>query len=341
MQTYEWGEFKENTGWKAFRVAVEEAGQIVAGAQVLVKPLPFKLSSLAYVPRGPLVDWRNENAAKKLLATIHDIAHKERSFVLKIEPALPHSPDLVSELVAHGFSPSQYCNQPRCSMVIDLEPELETIMARMHKSTRYNIRYANRKGVVIHEGSADDLPTFFGLLQLRAKRGGFPTRTFDYYASEWDTLARHSRMKLFVASHNEEVLAMRMLANFGGKAATFHSGHLDNHRNLKPNELLMWECIRWAKAQGCQKYDVWGVPDEIGEMLKRGEPLPNNNNGRDNNGGLWGAYHFKRGFGGEFVYYVGAYDYVYTRPLYQLMDKAVLQLGSLDKLAQLGDRLKF
>jgi lipid II:glycine glycyltransferase (peptidoglycan interpeptide bridge formation enzyme) len=57
-------------------------------------------------------------------------------------------------------------------------------------------------------------------------------------------------------------------------------------------------------------------------------------------GGLWGVYHFKRGFGGDLVYYVGAYDFVYSRSRYRLMNTAMTRLGSLEKLVQLGDRLR-
>jgi lipid II:glycine glycyltransferase (peptidoglycan interpeptide bridge formation enzyme) len=96
----------------------------------------------------------------------------------------------------------------------------------------------------------------------------------------------------------------------------------------------MWESIKWAKARGCTTYDVWGIPDEIGAHLYLGHPLPQNQTA-----GLWGVYRFKRGFGGDIVYYVGAYDFVYSPLLGRLMNAVLARLGSADKLAQLGDRL--
>ena len=52
-QSWEWGAFKEKFGWKVSRVAVEDGGVLIVGAQLLVKPLPVRWS-IAYVPRGPV-----------------------------------------------------------------------------------------------------------------------------------------------------------------------------------------------------------------------------------------------------------------------------------------------
>ena len=334
MQTYEWGTFKETLGWKAVRLAVEQDGQLVAGAQMLIKPLPLGLASVAYVPRGPLLRWEDESVAQALLSAMHAAARRYRAILLKIEPADRCSSVMQQRLQANGFCLSGYNNQPRCSMLIDLTPDNDTILANMHKTTRYNIRYSARQGVVIREGTDGDLNTFCHLMEYTAKRASFPARSPSYYRQEWGTFRPLGRLKLLLAIYEGEVLAARMPVAFGGKAATFHSASFGTHRDLKPNELLMWESIQWAKSQGCTLYDVWGIPDEVGEHLYQGQPLP-----VKQGGGLWGVYEFKRGFGGDVVYYVGAYDYIYSRSLYRLISALIARLGSIDRLAQVGDWL--
>jgi peptidoglycan pentaglycine glycine transferase (the first glycine) len=326
--------FKEALGWKAVRLAVEQEGQLVAGAQMLIKPLPLGLSSVAYVPRGPLLHWEDEPVARVLLSAMHKTARQHRAISLKIEPSVHCSSAMQQRLQAIGFCPSGYNNQPRCSMVVDLTPDDDTILANMHKMTRYNIRYSARQGVVIREGAESDLDTFCQLMECTARRAGFPARSPEYYRQEWATFAPLGSLKLFLAMYEDQVLAAMVPAAFGGKAAMLHNVSLDTHKNLKPNQLLMWECIRWAKSQGCALYDVWGIPDEVGEHLYRNQPPP-----PEQTGGLWGVYRFKRGFGGDVVYYVGAYDYIYSKPLYRLMTIVMARLGSVDKLAQLGDHL--
>jgi len=334
MQSYEWGTFKEAMGWKVIRLAVEQDGRWVAGAQVLVKPLPLGLASIAYVPRGPLVHWEDEAVARALLSAMHSAARRYRAISLKIEPVAPYSAALQQRLESYGFRRNALNNQPQCTMLIDLTPDTDTILAGMHKTTRYNIRYSARQGVAVDEGHESGLNNFCQLMEHTAMRAGFPARSQAYYRREWEALAPLSRLKLFTATYQGEVLAVRMPAAFAGKAATLHSASYDAHRNLKPNELLMWESIQWAKSQGCTTYDVWGIPNEVGEHLALGKPLP-----EERKGGLWGVYDFKRGFGGEVVYYAGTYDYIYSKPLHWLMNSAVSLLGSVDRLAQLGDRL--
>jgi len=334
MQSYEWGTFKESLGWKAIRLAVEQNGRLVAGAQMFVKPLPLGLASIAYVPRGPLLEWEDQAVTQTLLSAMHASARRHRAILLKIEPAVRYSSEMQQQLKSYGFRRSSFNNQPQCSMLIDLTPDTDTILASMQKTTRYNIRYSARKGVVVRKGTEADLDTFYRLLEFTARRANFPIRSREYYRQEWNTLVPHNYLRLFLAMYGDEVLAARMSAVFGNKAATLHSGSFDTHRELKPNELLMWESLKWAKAEGCTTYDVWGIPDEIGAHLYLKQPLP-----EEQKGGLWGVYSFKRGFGGDVVYYVGAYDFVYSSPLYWLMNTVVTRLGSLEMLARLGDRL--
>jgi lipid II:glycine glycyltransferase (peptidoglycan interpeptide bridge formation enzyme) len=85
LQSWEWGVFKEKLGWKAFRIAVEESGCLVAGAQLLVKPLPLALS-IAYVPRGPIGRWLDCGAAELLLTELSREARRQGASFLKIEP---------------------------------------------------------------------------------------------------------------------------------------------------------------------------------------------------------------------------------------------------------------
>ena len=70
-----------------------------------------------------------------------------------------------------------------------------------------------------------------------------------------------------------------------------------------------------AKARGCSSYDLYGVPDHSLEVLEA--------HFRERRDGLWGVYRFKRGFGGQLVRGVGAYDYVYNKPLHWVYRRLV------------------
>jgi lipid II:glycine glycyltransferase (peptidoglycan interpeptide bridge formation enzyme) len=96
-----------------------------------------------------------------------------------------------------------------------------------------------------------------------------------------------------------------------GKRATYLYGASSNtHRDAMPTYLIQWEAMRWARAQGCTEYDLWGVPDASPQTLEA--------EFTERSEGLWGVYRFKRGFGGELRRSAGPWDRVYNRPLYNL-----------------------
>ena len=76
--------------------------------------------------------------------------------------------------------------------------------------------------------------------------------------------------------------------------------------------------MRWARANGCTTYDLFGIPDEVGQDPDRYARLA-----VDRTDGLWGVYRFKRGFGGRTVRYVGAYDDACIRPLYWAYSRVI------------------
>jgi lipid II:glycine glycyltransferase (peptidoglycan interpeptide bridge formation enzyme) len=326
LQSWQWGQLKAAFGWQAVRVGVEDGERLVAGAQVLFRCLPpsFPYLSIAYVPKGPILDFDNQEISEALLSAIHCLARQKRAMLLKIEPELPHSPSVVRQLQACGFRPSPQTIQPRSTIHIDLRADLDEILARMKSKTRYNVRLAGRKGVLVREGTADDLPIFYRLVELTGKRDGFAVHSRGYYETAYRLFVppgndRNSSLaRLFLATYHDKVIAGLMVFAFGQRAWYMYGASSDRERKRMPNHLLQWQAIRWARERGCLTYDLWGIPDEVGE-----EPGKYKRTVTDRQGGLWGIYRFKQGFGGQVVRYVGAYDYVYRPALAWLYNKVV------------------
>jgi lipid II:glycine glycyltransferase (peptidoglycan interpeptide bridge formation enzyme) len=336
MQSWEWGDFKEALGWKAFRIAALKQGRIVAGVQMLIRRVPPGLVSLAYAPRGPVGDWLDEEITPPLLCELHRVARHHRAIFLRIEPPLLNGSPGAQALARHHFRRSSYTNQPRATLIVDLAQGLDQVMARMHHKTRYNIRYAAKKGVTIRVGGLEDLATFCSLMHITGRRGGFSPRAPDYYRSEWETFAAGERIRLLIASYQGETLAVNMSAVFGEHAAYLHGASSGEHGNVQPNYLLMWEAIQWAKAQNCRTFDLWGIPDEVGLAVYAGDDLPVSSR----TDGLWGVYRFKRGFSNNVVLYMSAHDYVYSPPLYALVTNKLFNTGLLDRIAVRIDALR-
>lgn len=310
LQSWQWGQFKAAFGWQAVRVGVADEGHLVAGAQVLLRPLPFfPHLSIAYIPKGPVLDFGHREMAEALWSAIHHLARQKRAILLKIEPELPDSPVAAKQLQTWGFRPGRTV-QPRSTIHIDLRASLDEILARMKPKTRYNVRLAARKDVLVREGTAEDLPLFYRLMKVTGRRDGFAVHSRDYYETAYRLFVPTGLARLFLATYQDEVIAGLMAFAFGRRAWYLYGASADKERHRMPNHLLQWEAIRWAKQQGCLTYDLWGIPDEVGA-----EPEKYKSTVTNHPGGLWGVYRFKQGFGGQIVRYVGAYDYTYRPAL--------------------------
>ncbi|MEW6443896.1 MAG: peptidoglycan bridge formation glycyltransferase FemA/FemB family protein [bacterium] len=335
LQSWEWGDFKEKLGWKAFRIAVTLAGQIVAGAQLLIKPLLPAIASLAYVPRGPVGRWTTDGeAASLLLAELHRVAREHRAVLLKLEPPLPDGEGAAEALAGRGFRASPYNNQPRSTIILDLGGEPDRILMQMRQKTRQYIRSAVRQGVTVRAGEAADLPDVCELIRMSGKRKRYPTRSSGYYQTEWHSLQGH--IVVLMAYLHGRLLALRTICSFGRHAAELHAGSVEHGGKLHPNYLLVWEGIRWAKSRGCLTYDFWGVPEQVGQDACRGMG-PTASERTDD---LWGVYRFKRGFSRNVVSYVGSYDYVYRPMLYNLAFNRYLGSKRMDLIAPWLDRVR-
>ena len=312
LQSFAWGVLKEAFGWEALRLALVRQGQIRAAAQVLFRRLP--LVSLAYIPRGPLLDWQDATAVEALLGAIAAASRTRRAILLKIEPNLPDAPILRERLTGQGFRPAATV-QPRSSMVVDLQGGEADILARMKAKTRYNVRLAGRRGVTVRPAAGlEEVERFYGLLLETARRDQFGIHTLDYYRAVYRLFNQAGQGVLLFAEREEEVLAGLWATAWGPEAIYMYGASQRQGQRHMPSYLLQWEAMRWARARGCTRYDLWGIPDSIAQGEDAREDL-REKNVRD---GLWGVYRFKQGFGGTPIRTVGAYDIPYRAWLYQM-----------------------
>jgi len=319
LQSWTWGDFKALFGWRPLRIAVVEGDHILTAAQVLFRPLPIGSLTTAYIPKGPLVSPSalDEPATQALLSALHTACRRQRAVFLKMEPDWEEATSTHGWLEAQGFVPSQQTVQPRRTVLIDLTQDEDAILAQMKAKTRYNIRLAQRKGISVRMGTVEDLPLFYELLKITGQRAGFGIHTQNYYTQAWQLFSAQEAVALFLAQYGAKILAAIMVFTWGKKAWYMYGASSDEERQRMPTYLLQWEAMRWAKAKGCEIYDLWGIPDvdesEIGPDIALAEEQGILSTG------MGGLYRFKRGFGGREIRYVGAYDYIYNKPLYHLL----------------------
>ena len=299
LQMGEWGELKKDFGWKPVRFVLDRE----TGAQILFRRLPLGLT-LGYMPK-PVDGGQWAEGSDQFWREVDLICKQNKAVFLKVEP---DSWDDAFHLPHSAFRVSPHNIQPPRTITIDIKDNEETILAKMKPKCRYNIRLAEKKGVTVR--AWDDIKGFHEMMTVTGGRDNFGVHSKEYYQRAYELFHLTGTCELLVAEYEGKPLASLMVFANGKRAWYVYGASNDQERNRMPTYLLQWEAIRWAKARGCDEYDLWGVPDENEETLEA--------NFESRHDGLWGVYRFKRGFGGEVKRAAQAMDKVYNPLLYKL-----------------------
>ena len=301
LQTWEWGELKSRYGWTPTRLLYTENGAPLAAAQILRRPVPRTPFGVLYVPKGPALDYGDTSRLQEVLTALEQYARRNRAIFVKVDPDIRTGTPAAAILPDRNWCVSPEQIQFHNTVMLDLTPGEEELLAALKPKWRYNLRLAQKKGVRVEPGTEADLPLFYELYAETSARDGFLIRQFSYYRDVWSTLLHANLAQLLFARVGDETVAGLILFVFARRAWYFYGASRNTHREWMPNHLLQWEAIRWAQAHGCTAYDFWGAPDRL-----------------DENEPMYGVYKFKMGFGGEFVERIPAHDFIVSPALYWL-----------------------
>lgn len=297
LQMGEWGELKKDFGWKPIRIILNNE----VGCQILLRRLPLGLT-LGYMPK-PVISNQLSGISGQFWQEVDSICKKNHAIFLKIEPDVWDDPSIY---YPSSFILSPHNIQPPRTIVISIKDDEDKILARMKPKCRYNIRLAEKKGVTIR--AWDDISAFHEMMTVTGGRDNFGVHSKEYYQRAYELFHSNGTCELLVAEYEGKPLASLMVFANAARAWYVYGASNDQERNRMPTYLLQWQAIRWAKARGCDEYDLWGVPDENEETLE--------SNFESRHNGLWGVYRFKRGFGGQVKRAAQALDKIYNPLLY-------------------------
>ncbi|MCU0487820.1 MAG: peptidoglycan bridge formation glycyltransferase FemA/FemB family protein [Anaerolineales bacterium] len=347
LQSSQWGEVKNRFGWQAAHylwirageqttprmtalhdLAADTVSQVDAAAMILTRAIHFLGLSIKvmYVPKGPLLDWQHADLRRQVLSDLAGLARRQRALFIKIDPDIPlgagwpglpasradeSGQAILSELAKTGWRESEEQIQFRNTVLLDLRLSEAELLANMKPKTRYNLRLAERKGVLIRLGTPADLPLLYQMYAETSLRDGFVIRSEEYYHAVWLTFLQAGLAEILIAEADNEPVAALILFSFSQTAWYLYGMSRQAQREKMPNYLLQWRAIQRAKERGCQVYDLWGAPDRLDET----DPM-------------WGVYRFKEGLGGQLVRHIGAWDlpvqprgyWLYTQALPKILN---------------------
>jgi hypothetical protein len=158
----------------------------------------------------------------------------------------------------------------RCTAtcVIDLSVTEDVLLRQLDTKKRRNIKTAVKHGVEIREASEADVDEFHDVLKATHQRLGLPAPL-----SPSELLTPRTNRRLFVARHAGRCIAGTIVRyRTGGLAEYSENASLPEHWSLRPNDLLLWHGVRWAKGIGCRWFNSGG--DNAFKREFGGTPVP-------------------------------------------------------------------
>lgn len=302
VQASGWAETKRAGGLEAIRLVARRNKAIVGGAQILIREMPV-VGSFGYVPRGPVLAWGDLATAGVVVDGLCRVAGERHIRHLVVQPGR-HDGWLADRLPDWGLAPSAMAVAPTATVVLDLSAGRDELFAAMSRSTRKNVRRAERSDVRVRPGAGSDLPVFHDLVRASADRHGFAAYPLSYYEAMWQALHGDGNVALFLAEVGGEAVSGHLAITFGDVFVSKVSAWSGRHGDLYPNELLEWHVISAAQDAGFSYYDFEGFDRAAAERI-------------DSHGGgqpQRSADSFKLKFGGSVVLLPKAYDY-FPNPL--------------------------
>lgn len=349
LQSWEWGQFRQQCLSEEVRYLAVYGDPprinandtvalrgIVATVLLIKRKLP--LGKFYWnCPKGPVFTCpvssiQCQKIFELLIEEIKKNAEEEEIIFVRIAP--PYEMNYELRMMNHGFKKPEiltHLKEPENTLILNLQKPEDEILNSMHQKTRYNIRLAEKKGIIISNQqsliSNKEINNFYELLQQTAARDKINIFDKDYYeklltyfnqlptcpslpcpAYRTDRRQAGGRrvtnhqllITLFTAEYNSTPLSSIIVVDFGDTATYFYGASSDEHRNLMSNYLIQWRAIQWAKTRGYKYYDFWGIDEK-----------------------RWpGVTKFKQGFvnekTGREINYAGTFDYVLNKKWYNL-----------------------
>jgi lipid II:glycine glycyltransferase (peptidoglycan interpeptide bridge formation enzyme) len=198
--------------------------------------------------------------------------------------------------------------QPQYTFVVPLVADDGTrrtdgdVLAGMNQLWRRNIRKAEKSGVAVSTGTAEDLKAFHDLYVHTAQRDHFTPRPLAYFQTMYDALGSEhpGRVTLWLAHHEGDLVAATIGIRVGRHAWYSYGASSTDKREVRGSNAVQWSMIRAAVAEGADVYDLRGITDTL-----------------EADDAHVGLIQFKAGTGGEAVETVGEWDLPLNRTLYR------------------------
>lgn len=299
LQTYQWGEFREKMGRKVIRGGIFENERLENVFQFSLHPFPILGFNIGYFPKGFY-------PTKELIDSLKRFGKLYHCAFIQIEPNQEVDETHNLESLTKTFPELVESKKPmftKYTFYIDLKKTADELLGQMKEKTRYNVRLAQKKGVVVAQEQSDEsFEIYLSLLRETAKRDRFFAHNQNYHRMLWSTLKNSGLIKLLVGRYQGEPLVAWMLFVFKDKLYYAYGASSSKHREVMASNFMYFEAMKFGQRLGLSTFDLWGA---LGPNPDPQDPF-------------YGFHRFKEGYGGRLVEFIGSYDLIINPNYYQI-----------------------
>lgn len=310
FQSYAWGEHKRNHGWQPVRCTVrDKSGRAVVMAQVLLKTLPLGIHA-GWAPGGPVLQfkgWTSKQVGKALDALRDGLLARYGRLWLRFHSHIPSEPEL-SYVFSGRFHRPFFKVNSEFSQFIDLGQSVEDFEKAMTSKHRYYMRQAQGNGLTWKFGSEEELQRDFAMLhdEMTREKG---MESIRVGAEETRKIfsALGSQALILNGYHQGVAVTSCLVQRFGNRGFYASAATGAQGRELSAAYAMVHELFRVLKELGMTRLDFAGLDPKT--------PAAS------------GVNHFKRGFGGKLVEYLGEWECASSEKLRWAINLAIWKRG--------------
>ena len=300
FQSFNWGRFQEKIGNQILRIRFTDKERIVGQALGVI--INAKRGKYLYVRNGPAMFWDNYEQASEILSLLKNLAREKGLWFIRISPLLELDSPKARILESFDFSVSHMHDVDALdTWILSLEQTEEEILQGMRKSTRYEIRKAERNGVeIIKTRDSAYIDAFYEIYKNTIERQNWTGYSKIFLKKQFEIFSEDGSALLYLSKYKEKFISGSIFIYYGDSSYYHYSGSLTEFKKIPSTSLIHWENIKEAKSRGLKKYNFWGIsPDD-----KPNHPW-------------YGLTFFKKGFGGYEKRWMKTRD-IEISPLYKL-----------------------
>ena len=140
---------------------------------------------------------------------------------------------------------------------VDLDKKEKELLQSFRDSTGRGIRKAAREGVHVRiDNSIQAVERFYRLHCITRKYYGVPPQPYRFFQNIQRYILSRNKGIVVLACYGEVDVAGAVFFHLGRKAIFKYAAFDRRYQGLRPNNLVMWEALKWFSRKGFQRMNL-------------------------------------------------------------------------------------